>query len=315
MIHPFLVLTSALCFLACTNSFPPEDSDLAKRTLKGPVKFVEETAYWAKKRAKPFDLNQLNLADDFRDQSTRRWHFNEDGQIRLSRYFKEGQLKWEIRDSFDQRGNRIQRLRYDAYQEKILERTEIFRYNEENKLLEESAFDLDSILVLKAINIYNDTQQLIKTVTNQGEFQKKIHTTTFKYDAAERVVEQREERWRNPSIRVVYTYDGTSSHKASKEVYQSDSILVRKEDYVYQTDNQLAKKTATYLENGYEWVYLYNEEGWIATSQKIELTGRKAIIKDYENLYEYDARGNWTRKAVFDHGVLSQLMLRRIEYY
>ncbi|MEM6321532.1 MAG: hypothetical protein AAF960_27990 [Bacteroidota bacterium] len=315
MIHSSLVLTSALCFFACTNSFPPEDSDLAKCTLKGPVKFVEETAYWAKKRAQSFDLNQLNLADDFRDQSTRRWHFNEDGQISLSRYFKEGQLKWEIRDSFDRRGNRVQRLRYDAYQEKILERTEIFRYDEENKLLEESAFDLDSILVRKVINTYNDAQQLIKTITNRGEFQKKIRTATFKYDAAGRVVEKKEERWRNPSIRVVYTYEGESPPKASKEVYKSDSILVRKENFIYQADNQLLKKTATYLENGYEWIYLYNEEGWIATSQKIELAGRKAIIKDYENVYEYDARGNWTQKAVYDHGVLSQLMLREIEYY
>ena len=81
------------------------------------------------------------LEDDFRDASTRLWSFNEDGNITKNSYFRGDELKWEIIDSFDLRGNRIQSINYDYYRGKILDNTRLFTYDENNNLLEALMFN------------------------------------------------------------------------------------------------------------------------------------------------------------------------------
>lgn len=310
-----LLLPVIFSFLACSNNFPPEGSDLAKRELKGPVKFVEAKNYWAKRRAKPFDLDTLRLADDFREPSKRLWYFNQAGNITKSQYYQEDQPKWEFLHSFDNRGNRIKSLHYDYSRERVLDRTQIFTYDDNDNLIQEAIFDIDSLPISKEVTYYNELQQKIKEVVTHSRSNRITHTATFQYDAQGRVIEKKEERWQNPSVKVIYTYTGNSPNIHTKTVYRADTTITRKETNVYHSGYQWKESTFLAPIKGYKRVVSFNEEGWIAVIKKWSLKEDKKLLSHTKYEYEYDSKGNWTRRAIFENDVLKIVEFRTIAYF
>ena len=310
-----LLLLTTFCFVACSNTFPPEGSDLAIRELKGPIKFVEAKTYWAKRRAKPFDLDNLRLTDDFKDESKRLWYFNEDGNITKYNYFKGDQLKWEHTDSFDNQGNRIKSLNYDYSRGKVVDRTQVFTYDDNDNLLQKVVLNIDSVLVHKEVVSYNELEQKTKEVVTYGKNNRNDRISTFQYDASGRLIKKETtHRQNNPPTKVTYTYDGSSPHKNAMIVYR-DGTITREEKYIYRRGNQLQKRNFVHPVDGYERTVLFNEEGWVADIKKRELAEDGQLIKHLKYEYELDGKGNWTQRATFEDEELQKVEIRTIEYY
>lgn len=313
-----LLVVATICLLACSHTFPPEGSDLATRELKGPVKFVEAKTYWAKRRAKPFDLDNLRLADDFRGESKHLWYFNKDGNITQNSYYDDDQLKWELIDSYDNRGNHIQRLHYSFSRGKVVDRTYVFTYDDNNKLLEEHILDIDSVLLSKKTVSYNQQEQKIKEVKTSGKTQKILQTSTFKYDKNNRVIEKYTTHWLNdvnPPIKVLYSYDWNSPNISTKTVYRSDSIITREEKYKYHRGNQLKEQIFVHPVKRAKRRISFNEEGWAEDIKDWKLAEEDQLIKHTEKEYKYDPKGNWTQKVTYEDDVLKAIEFRKIQYY
>lgn len=184
----------------------------------------------------------------------------------------------------------------------------INKYNENNQLIENKTYSEEGDLTGKTINLYNNEGNLIES--NQYYEDKLIHKGKFNY---------------NDNIREINYYDEKGKldlkqkniYKNKKLIenrsYDSDGNLTFLTKYIYDhSGNETEMISYNSLGNiNQKIVSKYNNDNLIIEST--DLYNDNETTKKYD--YKLDSNKNWIQKIVFEFGRPDLIIERVIEYY
>ena len=204
-----------------------------------------------------------------------------------------GELEKKITYQFDSKGNKIERLIYNADQE-LLSKAQ-YQFDSQGNMIEEAVYSVDGELYLKTKIAYDSQSNAIEEAWYDGDG---VSTGKFKhqYDSQGNAVET---AW----------YD-EGGELVQNQKYQVDSKGNKTEQASYDADGQ--------LQSNYKCQYdsqgnMIEKIGYDADG---EPNGRL-----YKHQYEFDETGNWIKeishsKYFIDGDLkLEDITTREIEYY
>ena len=228
--------------------------------------------------------------------------YNEDGKI-IESYLPGKIVEWDdewtrFTAKYDAKGNRIEEYDYDHKGRCFRKKT--FKYNENNKVIEEVTKHFIRIFTTIYKAKYDDKGLLIEEseTTTDGDLN---YRTTYKYDEKGNQTEycrytnddSIEEKTTNEydinGKLVLYTY--SSEEASSKNTYQYDGNGHLIEDCEFDSDNSLYMKKT----------YKYNDKGFIAEECIEESDGQKT-----KYVYKYDDNGKELEKYTYKAGTTPQ---------
>ena len=221
--------------------------------------------------------------------------YNEDGKI-IESYLPGKIVEWDdewtrFTAKYDAKGNRIEEYHYDHKGRCFRKKT--FKYNEDNKKIEEVTSNFVRIFTIIYKAKYDDKGLLIEEseTTTDGDVN---YRTTYKYDdkgnqteycrytSDGSIEEKSTNKYDINGKLILCTY---SSEEASyKNTYQYDEKGHLVEDCNFDSDNSLyTKKT-----------YKYNDKGFVAEECIEESDGQKT-----KYVYKYDDNGKELEKCTY----------------
>jgi hypothetical protein len=186
---------------------------------------------------------------------------------------------------YDSKGNVIEQDAYMASE--YVQYKTISKYDSKNRKISDVSYDKASKKLYETFYTYEGDNLIKKhTIDKKGEVE---YSEDFTYDAKANVLtHQTYEKFDKTTTVDAYSYDD-KGNKVSWKVSKNDKPFM----------------TATFTYDK------YNNTTLIAVSDAI--TGKQVDKREY--VYEYDAKGNWTKKTTKINDIPQFLAERQISYY
>ena len=300
-------------------------NDWSKMGLKGKVKSVKTSIYFAEEKGNDFAKGSTLSQGIYPVKKIKQ--YSEMERMGVKAFFI--QFLVNIIPSaitFDKNGFITEKWRYDD----IFPKKIVYTYDKKHRLIDKSTF-VDEVLETKDTLVYNTKGQLEKEILDLKTKDETIYTYTYNVDGE--LIQRNFKRTEDlPLFKEIYIYN--NKRLVNKEVYQFDRLVWRGL-YEYGAEGELIKAISqkiddfiwhskyTYDQNNHlkEEYLLINESENNGFLNKFgsdrRLTYHLTFSTDYLCEYKYtdDKQGNWVRMITYEQGVPMLYVERKIEYF
>ena len=301
------------------------NNDWSKMGLKGKVKSVKTSIYFAEEKGNDFAKGATLSQGIYPVKKIKQYSEMERMGVKaFFIHFLVNIIPSAI--TFDKNGFITEKWLYNTVSPKKI----VYTYDKKNRLIDKTTFVHD-FLETKDTLIYNTKGQLEKEVLDLKTKDETIYTYTYNVDGE--LIQRNFKRTEDlPLFKEIYIYN--NKRLVNKEVYQFDRLIWRGL-YEYGAEGELIKAISqkiddfiwhskyTYDQNNQlkEEYLLINESennGFLNKfSSDRRLTYHLTFSTDYLCEYKYtdDKQGNWVRMITYEQGVPMLYVERNIEYF
>ena len=300
-------------------------NDWSKMGLKGKVKSVKTSIYFAEEKGNDFAKGSTLSQGIYPVKKIKQ--YSEMERMGVKAFFI--QFLVNIIPSaitFDKNGFITEKWRYDD----IFPKKIVYTYDKKHRLIDKSTF-VDEVLETKDTLVYNTKGQLEKEILDLKTKDETIYTYTYNVDGE--LIQRNFKRTEDlPLFKEIYIYN--NKRLVNKEVYQFDRLIWRGL-YEYGAEGELIKAISqkiddfiwhskyTYDQNNHlkEEYLLINESeknGFLNRfASDRRLTYHLTFSTNYLCEYKYtdDKQGNWVKMITYEQGVPILYVERKIEYF
>ena len=301
------------------------NNDWSKMGLKGKVKSVKTSIYFAEEKGNDFAKGSTLSQGIYPVKKIKQ--YSEMERMGVKAFFI--QFLVNIIPSaitFDKNGFITEKWRYDD----IFPKKIVYTYDKKYRLIDKSTF-VDEVLETKDTLVYNTKGQLEKEILDLKTKDETIYTYTYNVDSE--LIQRNFKRTEDlPLFKEIYIYN--NKRLVNKEVYQFDRLIWRGL-YEYGAEGELIKAISQKIDD-FIWHSKYTYD------QNNQLKEEYLLINESENngflnkfgsdrrltyhltfstnsLCEYkyrdDKQGNWVRMITYENGVPILYVERKIEYF
>ena len=300
-------------------------NDWAKMGLKGKVKSVKTSIYFAEEKGNDFAKGSTLSQGIYPVKKIKQ--YSEMERMGVKAFFI--QFLVNIIPSaitFDKNGFITEKWRYDD----IFPKKIVYTYDKKYRLIDKSTF-VDEVLETKDTLVYNTKGQLEKEILDLKTKDETIYTYTYNVDGEliQRNFKKTEDL---PLFKEIYIYN--NKRLVNKEVYQFDRLIWRGL-YEYGAEGELIKAISQKIDD-FIWhsKYTYDQNNQLKEEYLLinesenngflnkfgsdrRLTYHLTFSTDYLCEYKYtdDKQGNWVRMITYEQGVPMLYVERKIEYF
>ena len=300
-------------------------NDWAKMGLKGKVKSVKTSIYFAEEKGNDFAKGSTLSQGIYPVKKIKQ--YSEMERMGVKAFFI--QFLVNIIPSaitFDKNGFITEKWRYDdVFPKKI-----VYTYDKKHRLIDKSTF-VDEVLETKDTLVYNTKGQLEKEILDLKTKDETIYTYTYNVDGE--LIQRNFKRTEDlPLFKEIYIYN--NKKLVNKEVYQFDRLIWRGL-YEYGAEGELIKAISQKIDD-FIWhsKYTYDQNNQLKEEYLLinesenngflnkfgsdrRLTYHLTFSTDYLCEYKYtdDKQGNWVRMITYEQGVPMLYVERNIEYF
>lgn len=300
-------------------------NDWSKMGLKGKVKSVKTSIYFAEEKGNDFAKGSTLSQGIYPVKKIKQ--YSEMERMGVKAFFI--QFLVNIIPSaitFDKNGFITEKLRYDD----IFPKKIVYTYDKKHRLIDKSTF-VDEVLETKDTLVYNAKGQLEKEVLDLKTKDETIYTYTYNVDGE--LIQRNFKRTEDlPLFKEIYIYN--NKRLVNKEVYQFDRLIWRGL-YEYGAEGELIKAISQKIDD-FIWhsKYTYDQNNQLKEEYLLinesenngflnkfgsdrRLTYHLTFSTDYLCEYKYtdDKQGNWVRMITYEQGVPMLYVERKIEYF
>ena len=300
-------------------------NDWSKMGLKGKVKSVKTSIYFAEEKGNDFAKGSTLSQGIYPVKKIKQ--YSEMERMGVKAFFI--QFLVNIIPSaitFDKNGFITEKWRYDD----IFPKKIVYTYDKKNRLIDKSTF-VDEVLETKDTAIYNIKGQLEKEILDLKTKDETIYTYTYNVDGE--LIQRNFKRTEDlPLFKEIYIYN--NKRLVNKEVYQFDRLIWRGL-YEYGAEGELIKAISQKIDD-FIWhsKYTYDQNNQLKEEYLLinesenngflnkfgsdrRLTYHLTFSTDYLCEYKYtdDKQGNWVRMITYEQGVPMLYVERKIEYF
>ena len=300
-------------------------NDWSKMGLKGKVKSVKTSIYFAEEKGNDFAKGSTLSQGIYPVKKIKQ--YSEMERMGVKAFFI--QFLVNIIPSaitFDKNGFITEKWRYDD----IFPKKIVYTYDKKHRLIDKSTF-VDEVLETKDTLVYNAKGQLEKEVLDLKTKDETIYTYTYNVDGEliQRNFKKTEDL---PLYKEIYIYN--NKRLVNKELYQFDQLIWRGL-YEYGAEGELIKAISQKIDD-FMWhsKYTYDQNNQLKEEYLLinesenngflnkfgsnrRLTYHLTFSTDYLCEYKYtdDKQGNWVRMITYEQGVPMLYVERKIEYF
>ena len=300
-------------------------NDWSKMGLKGKVKSVKTSIYFAEEKGNDFAKGSTLSQGIYPVKKIKQ--YSEMERMGVKAFFI--QFLVNIIPSaitFDKNGFITEKWRYDD----IFPKKIVYTYDKKHRLIDKSTF-VDEVLETKDTLVYNAKGQLEKEILDLKTKDETIYTYTYNVDGEliQRNFQSTEDL---PLFKEIYIYN--NKRLVNKEVYQVDRLIWRGL-YEYGAEGELIKAISQKIDD-FIWhsKYTYDQNNQLKEEYLLinesenngflnkfgsdrRLTYHLTFSTDYLCEYKYtdDKQGNWVRMITYEQGVPMLYVERKIEYF
>ena len=300
-------------------------NDWSKMGLKGKVKSVKTSIYFAEEKGNDFAKGSTLSQGIYPVKKIKQ--YSEMERMGVKAFFI--QFLVNIIPSaitFDKNGFITEKWRYDD----IFPKKIVYTYDKKHRLIDKSTF-VDEVLETKDTLVYNAKGQLEKEVLDLKTKDETIYTYTYNVDGE--LIQRNFKKTENlPLFKEIYIYN--NKRLVNKEVYQFDRLIWRGL-YEYGAEGELIKAISQKIDD-FIWhsKYTYDQNNQLKEEYLLinesenngflnkfgsdrRLTYHLTFSTDYLCEYKYtdDVQGNWVRMITYEQGVPMLYVERKIEYF
>ena len=301
------------------------NNDWSKMGLKGKVKSVKTSIYFAEEKGNDFAKGSTLSQGIYPVKKIKQ--YSEMERMGVKAFFI--QFLVNIIPSaitFDKNGFITEKWRYDD----IFPKKIVYTYDKKHRLIDKSTF-VDEVLETKDTLVYNAKGQLEKEVLDLKTKDETIYTYTYNVDGE--LIQRNFKRTEDlPLFKEIYIYN--NKRLVNKEVYQFDQLIWRGL-YEYGAEGELIKAISQKIDD-FIWhsKYTYDQNNQLKEEYLLinesenngflnkfgsdrRLTYHLTFSTDYLCEYKYtdDKQGNWVRMITYEQGVPMLYVERKIEYF
>ena len=300
-------------------------NDWSKMGLKGKVKSVKTSIYFAEEKGNDFAKGSTLSQGIYPVKKIKQ--YSEMERMGVKAFFI--QFLVNIIPSaiaFDKNGFITEKWLYNTVSPKKI----VYTYDKKNRLIDKSTFVHD-FLETKDTLVYNAKGQLEEEVLDLKTKDETIYTYTYNVDGEliQRNFKKTEDL---PLFKEIYIYN--NKRLVNKEVYQFDRLIWRGL-YEYGAEGELIKAISQKIDD-FIWhsKYTYDQNNQLKEEYLLinesenngflnkfgsdrRLTYHLTFSTDYLCEYKYtdDKQGNWVRMITYEQGVPMLYVERKIEYF
>ena len=300
-------------------------NDWSKMGLKGKVKSVKTSIYFAEEKGNDFAKGSTLSQGIYPVKKIKQ--YDEMERMGVKAFFI--QFLVNIIPSaitFDKNGFITEKWRYDD----IFPKKIVYTYDKKHRLIDKSTF-VDEVLETKDTLVYNTKGQLEKEILDLKTKDETIYTYTYNVDGE--LIQRNFKRTEDlPLFKEIYIYN--NKRLVNKEVYQFDRLIWRGL-YEYGAEEELIKAISQKIDD-FIWhsKYTYDQNNQLKEEYLLinesenngflnkfgsdrRLTYHLTFSTDYLCEYKYtdDKQGNWVRMITYEQGVPMLYVERKIEYF
>ena len=300
-------------------------NDWSKMGLKGKVKSVKTSIYFAEEKGNDFAKGSTLSQGIYPVKKIKQ--YSEMERMGVKAFFI--QFLVNIIPSaitFDKNGFITEKWRYDD----IFPKKIVYTYDKKHRLIDKSTF-VDEVLETKDTLVYNAKGQLEEEVLDLKTKDETIYTYTYNVDG-ELIQRNFKKTEYLPLFKEIYIYN--NKRLVNKEVYQFDRLIWRGL-YEYGAEGELIKAISQKIDD-FIWhsKYTYDQNNQLKEEYLLinesenngflnkfgsdrRLTYHLTFSTDYLCEYKYtdDKQGNWVRMITYEQGVPMLYVERKIEYF
>ena len=300
-------------------------NDWSKMGLKGKVKSVKTSIYFAEEKGNDFAKGSTLSQGIYPVKKIKQ--YSEMERMGVKAFFI--QFLVNIIPSaitFDKNGFITEKWRYDD----IFPKKIVYTYDKKHRLIDKSTF-VDEVLETKDTLVYNTKGQLEKEILDLKTKDETIYTYTYNVDGE--LIQRNFKRTEDlPLFKEIYIYN--NKRLVNKEIYQFDRLIWRGL-YEYGAEGELIKAISQKIDD-FIWhsKYTYDQNNQLKEEYLLinesenngflnkfgsdrRLTYHLTFSTDYLCEYKYtdDKQGNWVRMITYEQGVPMLYVERNIEYF
>ena len=300
-------------------------NDWSKMGLKGKVKSVKTSIYFAEEKGNDFAKGSTLSQGIYPVKKIKQ--YSEMERMGVKAFFI--QFLVNIIPSaitFDKNGFITEKWRYDD----IFPKKIVYTYDKKHRLIDKSTF-VDEVLETKDTLVYNTKGQLEKEILDLKTKDETIYTYTYNVDGE--LIQRNFKRTEDlPLFKEIYIYN--NKRLVNKEVYQFDQLIWRGL-YEYGAEGELIKAISQKIDD-FIWhsKYAYDQNNQLKEEYLLinesenngflnkfgsdrRLTYHLTFSTNYLCEYKYrdDKQGNWVRMITYEQGVPMLYVERKIEYF
>ena len=300
-------------------------NDWAKMGLKGKVKSVKTSIYFAEEKGNDFAKGSTLSQGIYPVKKIKQ--YSEMERMGVKAFFI--QFLVNIIPSaitFDKNGFITEKWRYDD----IFPKKIVYTYDKKHRLIDKSTF-VDEVLETKDTLVYNTKGQLEKEVLDLKTKDETIYTYTYNVDGE--LIQRNFKRTEDlPLFKEIYIYN--NKRLVNKEIYQFDRLIWRGL-YEYGAEGELIKAISQKIDD-FIWhsKYTYDQNNQLKEEYLLinesekngflnrfgsdrRLTYHLTFSTNYLCEYKYtdDKQGNWVKMITYEQGVPILYVERKIEYF
>ena len=300
-------------------------NDWSKMGLKGKVKSVKTSIYFAEEKGNDFAKGSTLSQGIYPVKKIKQ--YSEMERMGVKAFFI--QFLVNIIPSaitFDKNGFITEKWRYDD----IFPKKIVYTYDKKHRLIDKSTF-VDEVLETKDTLVYNTKGQLEKEILDLKTKDETIYTYTYNVDGE--LIQRNFKRTEDlPLFKEIYIYN--NKRLVNKEIYQFDRLIWRGL-YEYGSEGELIKAISQKIDD-FIWhsKYAYDQNNQLKEEYLLinesenngflnkfgsdrRLTYHLTFSTDYLCEYKYtdDKQGNWVRMITYEQGVPMLYVERKIEYF
>ena len=301
------------------------NNDWSKMGLKGKVKSVKTSIYFAEEKGNDFAKGATLSQGIYPVKKIKQ--YSEMERMGVKAFFI--QFLVNIIPSaitFDKNGFITEKWRYDD----IFPKKIVYTYDKKHRLIDKSTF-VDEVLETKDTLVYNTKGQLEKEVLDLKTKDETIYTYTYNVDGE--LIQRNFKKVEDlPLYKEIYIYN--NKRLVNKELYQFDQLIWRGL-YEYGAEGELIKAISQKIDD-FIWhsKYTYDQNNQLKEEYLLinesenngflnkfgsdrRLTYHLTFSTDYLCEYKYtdDKQGNWVRMITYEQGVPMLYVERNIEYF
>ena len=301
------------------------NNDWSKMGLKGKVKSVKTSIYFAEEKGNDFAKGSTLSQGIYPVKKIKQ--YSEMERMGVKAFFI--QFLVNIIPSaitFDKNGFITEKWRYDD----IFPKKIVYTYDKKHRLIDKSTF-VDEVLETKDTLVYNTKGQLEKEILDLKTKDETIYTYTYNVDGE--LIQRNFKRTEDlPLFKEIYIYN--NKRLVNKEVYQFDRLIWRGL-YEYGAEGELIKAISQKIDD-FIWhsKYTYDQNNQLKEEYLLinesenngflnkfgsdrRLTYHLTFSTDYLCEYKYtdDAQGNWIKMITYENGIPMLYVERKIEYF
>ena len=300
-------------------------NDWSKMGLKGKVKSVKTSIYFAEEKGNDFAKGSTLSQGIYPVKKIKQ--YSEMERMGVKAFFI--QFLVNIIPSaitFDKNGFITEKWRYDD----IFPKKIVYTYDKKHRLIDKSTF-VDEVLETKDTLVYNTKGQLEKEILDLKTKDETIYTYTYNVDGE--LIQRNFKRTEDlPLFKEIYIYN--NKRPVNKEVYQFDRLIWRGL-YEYGAEGELIKAISQKIDD-FIWhsKYTYDQNNQLKEEYLLinesekngflnrfgsdrRLTYHLTFSTNYLCEYKYtdDKQGNWVKMITYEQGVPILYVERKIEYF